>query len=113
MADVEADAFARAALREIEEVLVLHDARTGLAVEAVGDDIAGTEDFQHLIIERRRLADMHHHRHLQDLGDLLAELDRRNTPGTGNDVAGAHLEADDVLAVFAHSIRGCGRGRYP
>lgn len=100
MADVETDALRSAALGEIEEVLVLHDARPGLAVEAVGDDVAGSEDLQHFVIERRRLADMHHHRHFQNLGDLLAELDWRDAPGSGDDMAGAHLDADDVLAVF-------------
>ncbi len=105
MADVEADAFAGAALGKLEQVLVLDDARTGLAVEAMGDDVAGAEDFQHFVIERRRLADMHHHRDLEDLGDLLAELDRGHAPGAGDDVAGAHFQADDVLAVFLRSRR--------
>ncbi len=54
MADVEADAVGGAALGEIEEILILHDARTGLAVEAVGDDVARAKNFEHFIIERRR-----------------------------------------------------------
>ena len=43
---------------------------------------------------------MHHHRDLQDFRDLLSELDGRNTPGAGNDMARPHLDADDMLAVF-------------
>lgn len=52
MADVETDALGGAALGEIEEVLVFHDARPGLAVEAVGDDVAGAEDLEHFVIKR-------------------------------------------------------------
>ncbi|MCY1292759.1 hypothetical protein D9M70_419980 [compost metagenome] len=100
MADVEADAFAGATFCKLEQVLVLDDAGAGLAVEAVGDDVAGTEDFEHLVVKRRRLADMHHHWDLQDLGNLLAELDRRHAPGAGDHMAGADLQPDDVLAVF-------------
>ncbi len=105
MADVEADALARATLREIEKVLVFHDARTGLAVEAMGDDVTGAQDLQHFIIKSRWLADMHHHRNLEDLGDLLAELYRCRTPRAGDDVAGAHFDADDVLAVFSVAFK--------
>ncbi len=53
-----------------------------LPLKRVGDDTLRPKNFQqHFVIERRRLgADMHHHRHLEDFRDLLAELDGRDTP---------------------------------
>ena len=45
----------------------------GLAVEAVRDDVAGVEHFEHFVIERRRFADMHHQRQLQHRADLLGD----------------------------------------
>ena len=65
----------------------------------MGDDVAGAEDLENLVEERRRLADMHHQRQLQDLGDLLGDLDRRDAPGAEDHVAGPHLDADDDVAV--------------
>ncbi len=100
MADIQPDAFPRAAFGKVEQVLVFHDAGARLAVEAVGHDIAGAENFQNLVVKGRWLAHMYHHRHFQDLGDLLAELDRRHTPGAGDDMARPHLQADYMLAVF-------------
>ena len=100
MTDVEANALPRTAFGEIEEIFVLHDTGARLAVEAMRDDVARSEDFKYFVIKGRRLADVHHHGDLQDFGDLLAKLDRRDAPGSGDDMAGAHLDADDVLAVF-------------
>ena len=62
MAHVEADPLAGAALGEREQVVVLDDVAARLAVEAMRDDVSGREDFQHLVEERRRLADMDHER---------------------------------------------------
>ena len=99
MAHVEADPLAGAALGEREQVVVLDDVAARLAVEAMGDDVSGREDFQHLVEERRRLADMDHERQAQDLGDLLCDLDGRDAPGAENDVASPHLDADDDVTI--------------
>ncbi len=72
MADIEHDAARRRLLGEPIKVLVLEDRAAGLAVEAVGDDVALGQHAEHVVIKRRRFADMHHHRQLQDAAELFA-----------------------------------------
>ena len=83
MADIEADALRGAAFGEREEVLVLDDAAAGLAVEAMGDDVAGGEDFEHLVESGGGSPTCTIKGSLQDFADLLRHLDRGSPRSRG------------------------------
>ena len=80
-------------------LIVVEDVAARLAVEAVGDDVARIEQLEDLVQHRRRLADMHHQRQPGDPRHLPRDLDRGDAPGAQDDVARAHLDAADHVAV--------------
>ena len=77
----------------------------GFAVVAVGDDVAGTEQFGDFVEVRRVVADVHHQRQIAVLAlDGFRALQRRNAVFTDHAAAHARFQADDKIRVAFYCL---------
>ena len=105
VADVEQDAALAGGQHRGLDAALRVAGRVGEGAEAMGEDVAGAQLLDHLLIGGRRVVEMAHQRHADLLGHLQRHVEGGYALIPGGIAPDAHLDADDQVAVGGGDLR--------
>ena len=113
VADVEGDAALSCGQHRRLDLALAIDRRVWKGAKAVGQHVPRTQPRDDLLVGRRRLVDVHHHRQAGLVGDLFGDVQRHDSRRPARRPPNADLDADDEVAVGLDHVDAVPRSEQP